>query len=53
VAAKGGSAGYYAFAVPPGVQTLLRFGSSAAPADGNLKFMLLRTNLGLLGPANW
>jgi len=53
VAAKGGSAGYYAFAVPPGVQTLLRFGSSAAPPNGNLRFMLLRTNLGLSGPANW
>ena len=42
MAAKGGSASYYRFAVPPDAQTLLRFGSSAAPWNGNLTFMLVR-----------
>ena len=42
VAAKGGSASYYRFAVPAGAQTLLRVGSSAAPANSNLTFMLVR-----------
>jgi len=44
VAAKGGSASYWKFAIPPDAQAMLRFGSSAAPADPNLKFVLLRTN---------
>jgi hypothetical protein len=43
VSARGGSAGYYKFAVPPGVQTLLTFGSSQSPPNGNLSFMVVRT----------
>lgn len=42
VGARGGSATYYKFDVPPGVQTLLKFGSSQSPPDGNLSFMVLR-----------
>ena len=42
VAARGGSASYYKFAVPPEAETLLKFGSSAAPPNGNLTFMLVR-----------
>jgi hypothetical protein len=42
VGARGGSASYYKFDVPPGVQTLLKFGSSQSPPDGNLSFMVLR-----------
>jgi len=41
VAARGGSASYYRFAGPAGTQTLLRFGSSGAPANPNLTFMLI------------
>jgi len=43
VAAKGGSASYYKFSVPPNAQTLLKFGSSAAPRNDNLTFKLVRT----------
>jgi hypothetical protein len=43
VAARGSSASYYKFAVPADVQTLLRFGSSQAPASPELKFVLTRT----------
>ena len=43
VAARGGSASYYKLAVPPGAQTLLKFGSSTAPLSGDLTFMLVRT----------
>jgi hypothetical protein len=43
VAARGGSASYYRFAVPPDAQTLLKFGSGAAPPNGNLTFLLVRT----------
>ena len=43
VFAKGGSAGYYKFSVPPDAQTLLKFGSSDAPMNGDLTFMILRT----------
>ena len=43
VAARGGSASYYKFAVPPDAQALLKFGSSAAPRNSNLTFMLVRT----------
>ncbi|HEX7979147.1 MAG TPA: hypothetical protein VF461_11125, partial [Gemmatimonadaceae bacterium] len=46
VAARGGSASYWKFAVAPDAQALLRFGSSAAPPDGNLKFLIMRTRLG-------
>ena len=42
VLARGGAASYYKFDVPPGVQTLLRFGSSQAPLNGGLTFMVLR-----------
>ena len=42
VAARGGSASYYKFAVPPHSQTLLKFGSGAAPPNGKLTFMLVR-----------
>jgi hypothetical protein len=42
VAARGSSASYYNFAVPPGAQTLLRFGSSQAPADPNFVFIVTR-----------
>jgi hypothetical protein len=42
VSARGGSASYYKFDVPPGAQTLLKFGSSQAPLDRNLTFMVLR-----------
>ena len=45
VAARGGSASYYRFAVAPDVQALLKFGSSAAPPNGDLTFMLVRTRL--------
>jgi hypothetical protein len=46
VGARGGSASYWKFAVAPDAQALLRFGSSGAPPDGNLKFMIVRTGLG-------
>jgi hypothetical protein len=42
VAAHGGSASYYKFSVPAGVQALLKLGSSAAPRNGTLTFMLVR-----------
>ena len=42
VAAKGGSASCYRFAVRPSAQTLLTIGSSAAPWNGDLTFMLVR-----------
>lgn len=43
VAARGGSASYYQFTILENAQAVLRFGSTAAPADPNLKFVLLRT----------
>ena len=43
VAARGGSASYYRFQVLPDVQPLLKFGSGEAPANGKLKFMVVRT----------
>jgi hypothetical protein len=43
VAARGSSASYYRFAAPPDVQTLLRFGTSQAPASRELTFVLTRT----------
>ena len=43
-AARGGSASYYQFKMLDNAQALLRFGSAAAPADPNLKFVLLRTD---------
>jgi len=46
VAARGGSASYWKFAIPPDAQAMLKFGSSGAPPDGNLKFVLVRTALG-------
>ena len=39
---RGGAASYYKFDVPPGVQALLKFGSSQAPLNGSLTFMVLR-----------
>jgi hypothetical protein len=42
VSAKGGSAGYYRFRTIAGSQALLRFGSSAAPRDANLTFVVTR-----------
>ena len=42
VLARGGAASYYKFDVPPGVQALLKFGSSQAPLNGGLTFMVLR-----------
>ena len=42
VAANGGSASYYKFSIPADAQALLKFGSSAAPRNGNLSFMVLR-----------
>ena len=45
VAARGSSASYYKFAVPAGVQTLLRFGSSQAPASPELRFALTLTRV--------
>jgi len=42
VTALSGSASYYRFSGLPGVQSLLRFGSSGAPPNGNLKFVLLQ-----------
>jgi hypothetical protein len=44
VAARGGSASYYQFTILENAQAVLRFGSTAAPADPNLKFVLLRSN---------
>jgi hypothetical protein len=42
VSARGGSASYYKFAVPPGAQTLLKFGSDQGPANDDLAFMVVR-----------
>jgi hypothetical protein len=47
VSARGGSAGYFKSAVPPGSRTLLKFGSPQAAPDGNLKFMVLRLRTAL------
>ena len=43
VAARGGSASYYRFSMMPDVQALLRFGTSGAPPNSNLQFLLMRT----------
>jgi hypothetical protein len=42
VAARGGSASYFTFSVPPDVQALLRFGQGQERPDANLSFLLIR-----------
>jgi hypothetical protein len=45
-AARGASASYWKFAIPPDAQAMLKIGAGGTPPDGNLKFVLVRTALG-------